>query len=125
MKTSNFIYGTDGSKGFVKKNVLNELQKRYENGQRQFTYTEIHDIILDYTVTDWRTFCATEKESRYELRGQFTGMFSNQTKYKYKYDTKGKQAGWISAERNCMCMPNQWDSRHLIKIKRGVYELSL
>jgi len=108
MKTSKFIYGAENSKGYIKKNVLDKVQELYEKGQRQFTYTEVHDLMLDFIVTDWRTYCQTINESRFAYRGQHTGMFSNQA----------------HSGRNCMCMPNQWDSRHLIKIKKGVYELS-
>lgn len=94
--------------GSVKKEILNLVQNEVNKGKVQFTYTEIHDFILDVTYPNWRKMYSSENESRYEHRGQHTGMFSAQSNRNGSY--------------NVLCSPNKLDSRHLVKIKRGLYE---
>lgn len=100
------------SYGEVKKSVLDSVQAEASKGKKQFTYTEIHYFILDATIPGWRTMYSSEKESHFKHRGYFTSMICDQERFgasqQYTY--------------NCLCSPNRWDSRHLVKIKRGLYE---
>lgn len=117
MKTSTFTYGDLGRKGFVKKSVLDLVQREYERGKRQFTYTEIHDMILDVVCPHWRNTILTLEQMRHQYRGQHTGMFSYQGYSAY-------QEGGLYHKKNVLCNPNRWDGRYLVKVKRGLYEFA-
>jgi hypothetical protein len=108
MKTTKFIYGENGSFGSIKKYVLDCIEEKFNKGQEKFSYTEVHDHILDAVEPNWKNRYSSIIEARKEYRGVHTGMFSDQK----------------STGRNVLCSPNRWDNRHLVKVSRGVYSFS-
>ena len=108
--------------GSVKKAVLDLVQNEVSRGKTRFTYTEIHDFILDVTLPLWRNMHSSEKESRYIHRGQHTGMFTYQTCQRTSFVLNKSTGSHDFRAYNSLCFPNKWDSRHLVKIKRGLYE---
>jgi len=113
---------TKKSYGSVKKAVLDLIQTEVLKGKTQFTYTEVHDFILDVVKPNWRVNSSTINEARYKYRGQHTGMFSNQVHSGAGFVGYKINGGYKSRTYNCLCSPNVWDSRHLVKIEKGKYE---